>query len=86
MSVTGSERYRLLLALRKAPHAHAVYPFGAELHYTDDRASLTPDRVIRESTAYVKSEGFDDATAHPISAGIEDSFMELMGSPVQQAS
>ena len=86
ISVTSSQRYKLLLALRKAPNVHSVYPFGAELHYTDKRAGIDPQAVSSEIEAYAKSQGFDDATAHPISAGIEDSFMELMGSSVQQAS
>src|SRR5215217_2402134 len=31
VEVTSARRYRMLLALRKAPHAHSVYPFGIEL-------------------------------------------------------
>ncbi|HMA20825.1 MAG TPA: ABC transporter ATP-binding protein, partial [Gemmatimonadaceae bacterium] len=37
LEVSGHERYKLLLALRKAPNAHSVYPFGTELHFTDAR-------------------------------------------------
>lgn len=86
VSVTSNDRYQLLLALRKAPHVHSVFPFGAELHYTDDRPDATPSTVSSELNAYMKSQGFVDATAHPISAGIEDSFMELMSVPTQKAS
>ncbi len=86
LSVNGNDRYRLLLALRKAPHAHAVYPFGSELHFTDDRAGGDPASLSSELDAYMKSQGFEDATAHPIPAGIEDSFMELMSSPAKSAS
>jgi len=86
VSVTSADRYQLLLALRKAPHAHSVYPFGAELHFTDDRAGVDPAIVASELDAYMKAQGFDDATSHPIPAGIEDSFMELMSAPAQQAS
>lgn len=85
LSVNGNDRYRLLLALRNAPHAHAVYPFGSELHFTDDRAGGDPASLSSELDAYMKSQGFEDATAHPIPAGIEDSFMELMSSPAQSA-
>jgi ABC-2 type transport system ATP-binding protein len=85
-AVNGNNRYRLLLALRKAPHAHSVYPFGSELHFTDDRANADTTTISSELDAYMKSQGFDDATAHPIGAGIEDSFIELMSSPAQQAS
>ena len=86
LAVTGSDRYRLLLSLRKAPHAHSVYPFGSELHFTDDRANADPSVLSSELEAYMKSHGFEDATAHSIPAGIEDSFIELMSSPAQQSS
>jgi ABC-2 type transport system ATP-binding protein len=85
-AINGNDRYRLLLSLRKAPHAHSVYPFGSELHFTDDRADANPSTVSSELDAYMKTQGFEDAAAHPIRAGIEDSFMELMSSPAQPAS
>jgi ABC-type multidrug transport system ATPase subunit len=37
LEVFGADRYRMLLSLRNAPHAHSVYPFGTKLHFTDDR-------------------------------------------------
>ena len=86
LAVTSSDRYKLLLALREAPHAHSVYPFGSELHYTDNRPGLDAATVSSELDEYMKSEGFADATAHPIGAGIEDSFMELMSSTTKKAS
>lgn len=86
IAVTGADRYRLLLALRKAPHAHSVYPFGAELHYTDDRPGFDTNTIVGELREYMKNEGFADADVKPISAGIEDSFMELMPPPLQKAS
>ena len=86
IAVTGAERYRLLLALRKAPHAHSVYPFGAELHYTDDRPGFDSNAIVNELREYIKSEGFADGDFKPIPAGIEDSFMELMPPPLQKAS
>ncbi|MEP6507705.1 MAG: ABC transporter ATP-binding protein, partial [Gemmatimonadales bacterium] len=86
VAVTSNDRYQLLLALRKAPHVHSVFPFGAELHYTDNRPGANPSTVSSELDAYMKSQGFVGATAHPISAGIEDSFMELMSAPAQKAS
>jgi ABC-2 type transport system ATP-binding protein len=76
--VIGAKRYQMLLALRDAPHAHSVYPFGAELHFTDDRAGYAPDKVSAELREFLLGHGFDDATVEPIQAGIEDNFMELM--------
>jgi ABC-type multidrug transport system ATPase subunit len=86
IAVTGADRYRLLLALRKAPHAHSVYPFGAELHYTDDRPGFNTNVIVGDLREYMKNEGFADGDVKPISAGIEDSFMELMPPPLQKAS
>ncbi len=86
IAVTSSDRYQLLLALRESPHAHSVYPFGAELHFTDDRAGADPASVAAELEAWMKSHGFTDAAAHPIAAGIEDSFIDRMSTPARRAS
>ncbi|HEX6913442.1 MAG TPA: ABC transporter ATP-binding protein [Longimicrobium sp.] len=81
LSVRASERYRLLRALRTYPHARSVYPFGEELHYTDARAHADPAAVADEVRGWLRGQGFADAEAAPIPAGIEDSFMALMGAP-----
>lgn len=85
LEVVGHDRYRLLLALRKAPNAHAVYPFGIEIHFTDSRKGYNSASAASELISYVTSQGFTDVHVTPIKAGIEDSFMELM-TPVRQAS
>jgi ABC-2 type transport system ATP-binding protein len=81
LAVRAAERYRLLQALRRHPHAMSVYPFGEELHYTDARADAEPGAVAGEVRAWLRGEGFADAEAEPIRAGIEDSFMALMAAP-----
>lgn len=86
VAVTGDDRYRLLLSLREAPHAHAVYPFGSELHFTDDRPGLDAGTAASELQDYMGSHGFTGAEARPMTAGIEDAFMELMPAPAQRAS
>ena len=85
VDVAGPERYRMLLALRKAPHAHSVYPFGTSLHFTDSRAGHDPASVIADVRDYLEANGFPDISVQQIDAGIEDSFMELM-TPAQRAS
>ncbi len=85
VEVSGGDRYRMLLELRNAPHAHSVYPFGTSLHFTDDRAGHDQNEVANDARTYLESRGFTNVTATPIEAGIEDSFMELMP-PVQRAS
>jgi ABC-2 type transport system ATP-binding protein len=76
LAVRTGDRYRALQALRAFPHARSAYPFGEVLHYTDARAG---QEVAPEIVAYLRSHGFGDAEAEPIRAGIEDSFMALMG-------
>ena len=85
VDVTGPDRYRMLLSLRKAPHAHSVYPFGTSLHFTDNRKGHDPQHVVADIHDYLRAGGFADVSAQPIDAGIEDSFMELM-TPAQRAS
>ena len=85
VDVAGPDRYRMLLALRNAPHAHSVYPFGTSLHFTDARAGHDAEHVIADIRDYLQANGFADVALEPIEAGIEDSFMELM-TPAKQAS
>ena len=85
LGVRGSDRYRLLLALRKAPHAHSVYPFGAELHYADSRPDLGTELIASEVRDYAMREGFADIEITEVTAGIEDSFIELMSAPAQHS-
>ena len=74
-AVHGANRYGMLLALRRRETTHSVYLFGESLHYTDER-----DVQSDELAAYLVRGGFTDARVEPITAGIEDSFIALMGS------
>jgi ABC-2 type transport system ATP-binding protein len=85
LAVRGSNRYAMLQTLRSFPHTQSVYLFGEALHYSDDRSDLPSGDIAREVREYLVSHGSADATAEPISAGIEDSFMALMGAPVAAA-
>ncbi|HEX8433018.1 MAG TPA: ABC transporter ATP-binding protein [Longimicrobium sp.] len=79
IAVRARERHRLIGVLRRFPHAHSVYPFGEELHYTDRREDGDSRVLAGELVAYLEREGFAGAQAAPVRAGIEDAFMELMG-------
>lgn len=81
LAVRAADRFRLLAILKAYPHARSVYPFGAELHYTDSRAGADTDELARELRSHLASQGFPDAEVRAIDAGIEDSFMILMGAP-----
>ena len=80
-AVFGDDRYGLLTALRGFPHAESVYLFGDALHYADKREpSVAAPDIARELKGYLASRGHADVRIEPIDAGIEDSFMALMGS------
>ena len=80
IAVRGADRYAMLLTLRANAHARSVYLFGETLHYTDDRATADASEIATEVRDYLVQHGHADASAEPIAAGIEDSFMALMGS------
>ena len=86
LSVTATEQYRLLPLLRAFAHARSVYPFGAELHYTDARPGHPPHEIRAELERYLAANDFGDARVASIAAGIEDSFMGLMGAPEEVAA
>lgn len=80
-AVTAAQQYRLLPLLRTFAHAYSVYPFGAELHYTDARPEHPHEEIAAELDRHLAANGFADVRIQPIAAGIEDSFMQLMGTP-----
>lgn len=77
LSVRSNERYRTLNVLRTFDHAHAVFPFGAELHYSDTRAEAVAEEIAAELRTFLRDEGIEEAEVRPIEAGIEDVFMDL---------
>jgi ABC-2 type transport system ATP-binding protein len=79
LAVSGDDRYALLRALRALPHAASVYPFGETLHYTDDRGGAEPGALAPEIRDLLRAQGLAGVEVAPIAAGIEDSFMALMG-------
>jgi ABC-type multidrug transport system ATPase subunit len=81
LAVRAARRYPALLALREAPHVHAVYPFGETLHYVDARAGLTASAIAAELRAFLADRGFADAAVEPAEPTIEDSFIARMGAP-----
>jgi hypothetical protein len=80
LAVSGAQRYKMLAALRGYEHAHAVYPFGETIHYTDARADARPEDLAAELRDFLRGKGFGDADVRPIAADIEDAFMNLMES------
>lgn len=77
LAVRTDDRHRVLTTLRTFEHAHSVFPFGAELHYSDIRTDAAPDSVADEVRTFLREKGLEQAEVRPISAGIEDVFMAL---------
>lgn len=86
-AVRSRRRMPLLEALRALPHTASALPFGEAVHFSDRRTDLPADRIATELVAALRSAGIDDATVAPIAPGIEDVFIDLMGStPDRQAA
>ena len=76
----------MLIALRALPHAHSAFPFGEALHFADRRSDVNSEQVARELQELLRASGFADAEVSPVTAGIEDVFMELMNQPRERAA
>lgn len=79
IAVRGPDVLGLLGALRRFPHAAAVWPFGELVHYTDARADAPPEHIVQELEAHLAASGLAGAALEPIAASIEDAFMWYMG-------
>jgi ABC-type multidrug transport system ATPase subunit len=78
------DRTALLAAARAFPHAASVYPFGDTLHYSDDRTDVAPEQIAHELRDYLATQDLPDIQVTPIDAGIEDTFMTLMGETTER--
>lgn len=74
LAIKSGNRYRLIRALNRYPHAHSVHPFGEYIHYTDTQEE--PDTAGLK--AFLQGEGLDDVIIKKTKPNIEDSFMSLM--------
>jgi len=72
-SISASEKYRLITALREYPRTLTAYPFGDSVHVT-----FRDDRVDDSIFEYLKKAGIKDAVVGESEASIEDRFLELM--------
>ena len=77
-AVRAPDRVRLLRTLREHPHVRSVFPFGADVHFTDARADIATDAVLSDLRRHLAAHGLADAGVEPIEPGIEDVFMALM--------
>ena len=73
-SVRAAEKYRLINALREYPETLTAYPFGDSVHVT-----FTDDKFDNSIYEYLGSQGIRNTVITETKAGIEDRFLELMG-------
>lgn len=71
--ITASDKYHLILSLRKFPGTTSVFPFGDSVHVTF-RNNTYDDSLI----VFLRSEGIEDVSVEDTLPGIEDRFLELM--------
>jgi ABC-type multidrug transport system ATPase subunit len=71
--IKASEKYKLIIALRKYPGTLTAYPFGDSVHVT-----FSNDSIDESLFRYLSKEGLSKVTAAETEAGIEDRFLELM--------
>lgn len=81
-AVRAQDRYQLLQRMRDYPRVHRVYPFGAALHYTDERIG-DPNESAQSLRGWLQSQGLADATVETTPATIEDVFIDRMGAPAE---
>ena len=81
-AVEAGDRYAALLALRRYPHTHSVVPFGASLHYADDRIGDADADVARDVGMFLAAEGIRDVRVDVTDPTIEDTFMARMQAPM----
>lgn len=85
-AVSASARVPLLAALRSYPHIASAFPFGDTVHASDARVSVGAAQQSSELLTYLQQRGLSDARVSLIEPGIEDAFMELMGSDTAVAA
>lgn len=85
-AVGGTPRHALLEALRAFPTAASVHPFGETLHFSDRRADIAAAQVTAELRDWLAARELREVTIAQIAPGIEDAFMELMGSDVRSST
>lgn len=74
-AVHAGDRLGVLGALRRFPHAAAVWPFGEAVHYTDARTGTDAGVIMEELRAFALGHGVSSFDVRAIPAGIEDAFM-----------
>jgi len=76
-SISATEKYKLITALRSFHSTITSYPFGDSVHVT-----FRDDNIPSDLDAHLKSRGLSHVVINETVAGIEDRFLELMENEV----
>jgi ABC-2 type transport system ATP-binding protein len=85
-AVSGQPRHRVLGALRALPHTASAFAFGDTVHCSDARTDVDSMVAMSEIEHGLLAAGVTAVRIQPIAPGIEDVFIELMGSPAVAAA
>lgn len=85
-AVRARERSALLQALRAYPDLASAWPFGETVHVSDRRTAVPVERVAADLTTWLSTRGLHDVAVAAITPGIEDAFIELMGTTTEAAA
>ena len=71
--------WRCCVRLRAWPHVASAFPFGEVVHVSDARAGMDAATTRAALQEHLGRAGIADVSIERIEPGIEDTFMELMG-------
>ena len=71
--IKATEKFKLIITLRKYPATVTAYPFGDSVHVT-----FADNRIDESLFRFLGEAGLSNVTAVETKAGIEDRFLELM--------
>ena len=71
--IKATEKYKLIITLRKYPATVTAYPFGDSVHVT-----FSDNHIDESLFRFLSEAGLSNVTIEETEAGIEDRFLELM--------
>ena len=77
-AIQATNKYQLLKDLKEYPFTASVFPFGAQVHYTDLRGKVPST----ELQGYLEAQGHSGVAVRPITPNIEDCFMAMLNDDV----
>ncbi|HYV91328.1 MAG TPA: ABC transporter ATP-binding protein [Chitinophagales bacterium] len=76
-ALSSPNKFKLIQDLRAYEFAENVFPFGENVHYSDQR-NIPADEIQRDLSSFLSRKKHADVSVQQISPTIEDVFMKLM--------